>query len=188
MFLSDIANKEIYSGKTAKGVCRGVGISLKTHAVKYLFCADSTQANQRADFCVSVNAVQSVYPHILLTQLRPLRPQSCARIFIDCPVYSFEGNYLGKVTDLEIRNFIASYLFTDQEKRYPINGVCACQDALILKKEQPYPLGQRIPAPYLSELTEKKETIVTKSVLRSAIKKSKLIALTLSLPPFRLDG
>ncbi len=188
MFLTDIVNKEIFSGKTSKGVCRGVGVSLKTHAVKYLFCSGVAQANQHADFCISITAVESVNGCVQLSKLRPLRPQRCARIFIGCPVYSFEGHYLGNVADLEIRDFVATYLFTDQGERYPINGVCACQDALILKKEQPYPLGQRIPTPLLPLVTEKKDSVVTKSILRQAIKKGKLIELTLSLPPFHISG
>ncbi len=181
MFLSAITDKEIVSGATKKGICRGVGVSLKSHAVKYLLCASDGDT----DFSVSASAVERVDEQITLSSLRPLFPKRCARIFIGRPVYSFDGAYLGKVVDLEIREFIATNLFTDQNERYPINAVFACRDAVIIKKEQPYPLGQRVPTPILPLFTEKKDAVVSKQILRTAIEKGKLISLTLSLAPFR---
>ncbi len=188
MFLTDLINKRIFSGKTAKGICCGVGVSLKTHAVKYLLCANALTPTKRVDFCVSISAVENIGESIRLSQLRPLRPQRCANLFIGSPIYSFDGSYLGKITDLELREFIATRLFSDGGEIYSINAVSACQDAVILKKEQPYPLGQRIPAPVLPLVTEKKESVVTKGVLRTAIKRGALIRLTLSLPPFIREG
>ncbi len=184
MFLKDLTDKEIISGKTSKGVCRGVGLSLKSHAVKYLLCASAQGAN--TDFSVSTAAVESVDTEITLSKLRPLLPKNCARIYIGRPVYSFDGVYLGNITDLEMQGFVATRLYTDQNIAYPISAVTACQDALLLKREQPYPIGQRIPAPLLPLVTEKKDGIVTKPILRTAIGKGALIKLTLSLPPFYL--
>ncbi len=179
MFLSELIDKEIIVGKNVKGVCKGVGFSLKNHAVKYLLCANSS-----ADFCVSAASVESVGEHVRLSKLRPVHPQKCACVFINSPVYSFEGNYLGKITDLALHEFVATQLFTDQDAVYPVSAIIACQDAVILRREQPYPLGQRIPAPVLSLLSDKKDSVVTKSILRAAIQKGALIELTLSLPPF----
>ncbi len=186
MFLKDLVNKEIVSGKNVKGVCRGVGVSLKSHAVKYLLCA-SAPSSADADFAVAVSAVEDVDKQIYLSQLRPVLPKSCARIFIGRPVYSFEGVHLGNVADLEIQGFIATRLYTDQAIAYPVNVITACFDAVILKKELPYPLGQRIPAPMLSLVTDKADAVVTKPILRTAIRKGALTKLTLSLPPFYLD-
>ncbi len=182
MLLSSLVNKEILSGKTVKGVCLGVGISLKNYTVKYLLCASAQNASS-PDFAVSVSAVERIDDCVRLTKLRPLHPQNCARIFLGRPIYAFDGVFLGTVADLLVKDFTATDLFSDQNIRYPVSGITACHDAVILKKEQPYPLGQRIPAPLL-HLANDKNSLVTKPVLRAAIGKGTLIKLTLSLPPF----
>ncbi len=184
MLLKDITNREIVVGKSVKGYCRGVGISLKSHAVKYLLCASASTAS--ADFAVSASSVAMVGEQIALSSLRPLLPKSCAKVFVGNPVYSFEGAYLGKITDLAMEGFTATYLFTDQEETYPVSAVTASQDAILLKREQPFPLGQRIPAPLLVHFTEKKDGLITKPVLRSAIEQGRLVRLTLALPPFAI--
>lgn len=187
MFLSDITEKNIYAGKNdaSRGVCRGVGISLKSRAVKYLLCSCSaSQKIPSTDFSVNVSAVQDIDGGIRLSKLRPVFPKNCARIFIGYPVYSYDGSFLGKVTDLELENLTATRLFTDANVVYPVSAILACADAVILRKELPYPLGQRVPAPVLPLICDKNETLVTKSVLRSAIAKGGLIRLTLALPPF----
>ncbi|MBR2442447.1 MAG: hypothetical protein IKB20_05225 [Clostridia bacterium] len=186
MFLKDITNKPVFANGCLQGVCRGVGISLKTYAVKYLLCA-STPTQSATDFAVGVSAIESVQNEIRLSRLRVVYPKSCAKIFIGAPVYSFEGGYLGKVADLQIRDFVATSLVTDQGERFSVASLYACSDAVILKKEQPYPLGQRIPAPMLSLVECKKEAVVTKPVLRAAIRQKALINLTLSLPPFNAE-
>lgn len=187
MNLSDLNEKSIYVGKTLRGVCRGVALSLKSHTVKYLLCA-STLTQNNTDFSVGVSAVTEIGDTILLSRLRPAYPKNCAKISIGLPVYSFEGGYLGVVEDLEIRDFIATRLFTDRDEVFPITSIFACSDAVILRKEQPYPLGQRIPATLLPIVTDKTEGVVTKPVLRTALSKGALVKLTLSLPPFNLEA
>ena len=187
MKLSQLNEKNVYAGKILRGVCRGVALSLKSQAVKYLLCA-STLTQSNTDFSVGISAVTEVGESILLSRLRPAYPRNCAKISIGLPVYSFEGGYLGLVEDLEMRDFIATRLFTDRGDVFPITNVFACSDAVILRKEQPYPLGQRIPAPLLPIVTDKSEALVTKPVLRTAISKCALIKLTLSLPPFNLEA
>ncbi len=182
MFLKDLVDKEIFSGKTLKGYCRGVGVSLKTHAVKYLLCASSPA--EEPDFAISVSSVVEVGEQIKIISLRPVVPKNCVRIFIDRPIYAFDGIYLGKVADLAMQNFTASRLVSDRGNVYPVTSVTACFDAVILKKEPPYPIGQRIPTPMLSLANDKKSALVTKSVLKCAMGKSALVQLTLSLPPF----
>jgi len=183
MFLTQLTDREITVGKTPKGVCQGVGISLKTQAVKYLLCASSSTS--RARFAVPVSAVESVGEQIVLSRLRPVFPKNCACLFLHLPVYGFDGGFLGEVLDLAIKDFIATNLITS-EGEYPTNAITACADAVLLKKEQPFPIGQRIPAPMLSLLTDKTDGLVTKPILRTAIRKNTLVKLTLSLPPFRL--
>ena len=186
MKLSYLNEKSVYAGKTFRGVCRGVALSLKSQAVKYLLCA-STLTQTATDFSVGVSAVTEVGESILLSRLRPAYPKNCAKITIGLPVYSFEGGHLGFVEDLEMRDFVATRLLTDRGDVFPITSVFACADAVILRKEPPYPLGQRIPAPLLPIVTDKSEALVTKPILRAAIQKRALVKLTLSLPPFNLE-
>ena len=185
MFLSHLVNKEIYTGKTPRGVCLGVGISLKNQAVKYLLCANAP--NARAQFAVPVSAVERVAETIQLSRLRPVLPKNCVCLFPDIPIYAYDGTFLGNVVDLEMTEFVATVLYTDGNEDFPASAIAACADAVLLKKEQPYPLGQRIPAPFLPLFTDKADGVVSKPLLRSAIRKNTLIKLTLSLPPFSLD-
>ena len=187
MKLSYLNEKSVYAGKTFRGVCRGVALSLKSQAVKYLLCA-STLTQTATDFSVGVSAVTEVGESILLSRLRPAYPKNCAKITIGLPVYSFEGGYLGVVEDLEMRDFVATRLFTDRGDIFPITSLFACSDAVILRKEPPYPLGQRIPASLLPIVTDKSEALVTKPILRAAIQKRALVKLTLSLPPFNMEN
>lgn len=187
MKLSQLNEKSVYAGKAFRGVCRGVALSLKSQAVKYLLCA-STLTQTATDFSVGVSAVTEVGESIVLSRLRPSYPRNCAKISIGLPVYSFEGGFLGSVEDLEMREFVATRLITDRGDIFPITSVFACSDAVILRKEQPFPLGQRIPAPSLPIVTDKSEALVTKPILRAAIQKGALVKLTLSLPPFNLEA
>ena len=187
MKLSDLCEKSIYTNKTFQGVCKGVGLSLKSHAVRYLLCASSpTQKN--TDFSVGVNAVAEVNERISLSRLRPASPKGCAKVAIGLPVYSFEGGLLGRVADLDLFDFTATTLYTDHGETFPVTSIFACSDAVILRKEQPFPLGQRIPAPLLSLVTDKNDGVVTKQILRTAMKKGALVKLTLSLPPFQFTA
>ena len=186
MKLSELSEKSIYTNTTFQGVCRGVGLSLKSQAVRYLLCASSpTQAT--TDFSVGVNAVTEIRDRILLSRLRPASPKGCAKIAIGLPVYSFEGGFLGTVADLDLYDFTATTLYTDRGESFPVTAIFACSDAVILRKEQPYPLGQRIPAPLLSLVTDKNDGVITKQILRAAIERKSLVRLTLALPPFYFD-
>ena len=86
---------------------------------------------------------------------------------------------------MEMDDFIAVKLLTNRGEAFPLTAISAFSDAVILRKRQPYPIGQRIPITSCSNLNER---IVTKSVLRSAIENRALIRLTLSLPPFSLEN
>ena len=186
MKLSDLSEKSIYTNKNFQGVCRGVGLSLKSQAVRYLLCA-SSPTQTATDFSVGVNTVTEVNERIFLSRLRPASPKGCAKIAIGLPVYSFEGGFLGTVTDLDLYDFTATTLYTDRGESFPVTAILACADAVILRKEQPYPLGQRIPAPVLPLVTDKNDGVVTKQILRAAIEKGALAKFTLALPPFQLD-
>ena len=187
MLLSDVSEKNVFVNKISRGICLGIGFSLKTYSVKYLLCA-SVHTQNAVDFAVSTTAVTHVTDgNITLSRLRPVYPKNCAKISIGLPVYSFEGGFLGKVEDLEMRNFIVTRIFTDRDDVIPVTSVFACSDAVILRKEQVYPLGQRIPAPILSLISDKSESVVTRPILRNALAQKSLIKLTLSLPPFNLN-
>ena len=182
MFLSQLIGKQITSGKSIKGVCKGVGISLKNYAIKYLLCASSTSQNSSSDFAVNFGSVSHVENCIILPSLRTVAPKNCIKLFLGLPVFSCDGNFVGNLQDVEVINGVFTRFFVN-ENTYPITAIAACGDAIILKKEQPYPLGQRISAPCLCHIFDK-NPIVTKPVLRTAIANGKLIKLTLSLSPF----
>lgn len=184
MFLSEFTLKSVYVGKNLKGVCLGIGVSLKTATVKYLLCASETtfiSKTTQPDFAVSLSCVKEIGDVIRLSTLRPIHPKSYAKFILGLPIYSSEGFHLGFLQDVEIQNQTALRLITDKEASFsPLNCV-ACTDAVILRKEAPFPIGQRIPAPEQQDLNAQ---LVTKSVLKTAIKKGRLIRFTLSLSPF----
>ncbi len=185
MFLNALVNKEIIVGKTVKGYCRGVGLSLKNNMVKYLLC--SLRPTADVDFVVSASSVQSVGESIALSALRPVFPKGYAKVVLGRPAYLVDGVYLGKITDLAMEDFVATYLYTDQGGEYPVTSIMASQDAILLKREQPFPLGQRIPAPLLSTFTERRDGLITKPILRTAIGQGRLLRLTVALPPFGVE-
>ena len=185
MFLSQLVDMPVCVGKNTRAFCQGVGISLKTYAVKYLLCANAP--NSRAYFALPVSAVEEIGDGIRVSRLRPVLPKNCACVFLSLPVYAFDGGYLGKLIDMEVKNFVATALLTDEGGEYPVSGITACSDAILLKKEQPFPLGQRVPAPFLPIVTDKGDAIVTRPLLRTAMRKNALVKLTLSLPPVSLE-
>lgn len=185
MLLSSIAEKKVYVGKSLRGYARGIGISLKTYAVKYLLCASNANApNGYTDFSVSASSIQEISTSVYLKNARALQTKNCAKLFIGLPVFLVDGTYLGNVLDIEIQNLTVVKLLTNQGEHFPVTSVIACQDAVILRKELSFPIGQRIPAPSVFSFLDKSTTLVTKSVLKQAIQNGTLIQLTLSLPPF----
>ena len=182
MFLSKLTGKTLYLNNTPKGIVKGVGVSLKTHVVKYLLCANPQSS--RTQFALPASSIVSIDENVYLSRVRPALPKSCACLFIGLPIYTYDGAYLGKITELEVKNFIATILRTDDGTELPVSAIAACSDALLLKKEQPYPLGQRIPAPFIPSLSSKTDGVITKPILRCAMQKSSLVKLTLALPPF----
>lgn len=186
MLLSELIGKNICAGKTVRGVCRGVGISPKTFAVKYLLCAKSAQS-QSVDFSIGISAVEEIGNDIYLSRLRSVFPKNCDKIFLNQPVYLNEGVFLGNLADVELISLTATRLFTDRGTTHSALSIVACSDAVILKKEQTFPIGQRVPAPIVSKISDKNETIVTRSLLRTAMQNGALIRLTLSLAPFGVE-
>lgn len=185
MLLSHLINKNICSANTVKGCCKGVGISTKNAKVKYLLCASTNHS--ATDFAINASSVTDVEDEIAISALRPVFPKSCIKLFIGLPVFSYEGAYLGNLTDLSFDDFVATEFYTNRKKAYSVQNIFACNDAILLKKEQVYPLGQRIPAPVVSRFSNKSDSVVTKPYLRLAMSKGNLIKLTLSLSPFFLD-
>lgn len=186
MLLSSLVEKPVLVAAATRGVCMGVGVSLKNFTVKYLLCA-SLQNRKQMDFCVNYSAIIDLDESISLKALRPVFPRSCARFSLHLPIFSADGSFIGNLDDLEILDGVATRLFTEDGRVFPLSAVLACTDAVILKKEQPFPLGQLVPAPMLSTISNKKEGLVTKPLLRLAKEKSSLIKLTLSLPPFDVE-
>lgn len=186
MLLSQLVGKNICVGKTVRGVCLGIGISPKNFVVKYLLCAKSAQS-QTVDFSISISAVQEVGDEIFISRLRSVFPKNCDKIFLNQPVYLNEGIFLGALADVELISFTATRLFTDRGTTHSALSIVACSDAVILRKEQAYPIGQRVPAPVVLKISDKNEAVVTRSVLKNAMKNGALIRLTLSLSPFGIE-
>ncbi|MBQ8394506.1 MAG: hypothetical protein IJX49_02925 [Clostridia bacterium] len=182
MLLSSLLQKRIVVGDQCKGVCLGIGFSLKTHAVKYLLCGSAPHARV-ADFAVGINAVTGVSEVISLSRLRAVHPSGCAKVFYGLPIYAYDGVTLGEVRDMEILQGRVVRLFSDSGASYPTAALFACGDAVILRKPLPFPLGQPLSNEAKESFQDSGHT-VTKALLRRAIKKGKLIELTLSLPPF----
>ena len=107
MLLSEIVGKNVYSGKAVRGICRGVCLSLKSRAVKYLLCSREPAQNDYTEFSVGVNCIDTVAEKVFLKRLRPAVPKNCVRFFTGRPIYSEEGLYLGITADLVMEEFTA---------------------------------------------------------------------------------
>ena len=191
MYISELISAPVYVGNTHRGNCVGIGISLKSQKIKCIL--GNSQATLKPfffDFAVSVTNVQNIENRkIQLTQLRLANTQTCAKIFLGLPVYAYDGGFLGNLQDVSFdENYRLLKFFTDQGFSCPAMQLFACSDALILRKESPFPVGQRIPAPHLFRFLDKPTTIVTKKTLRQAVENGSLISLTLSLEPFRFSN
>ena len=186
MLLSALVGKELWLGKTCKGVCRGIGISLKTYEIKYLFCASAPSSVGEGDFVLPFSAVASIGESIQLSRARPVFPKSCAKLVLGRPVYDVGGVFFGELTDVEMSDYRVKTLCTSLGFRFSALLISTCFDAVLLKKELPYPIGQPVPAPVLFALNRKTDGVVTKPLLRLAMEKGELLKLTLSLPPFHL--
>ncbi|MBQ8323384.1 MAG: hypothetical protein IJX91_05405 [Clostridia bacterium] len=163
---------------------------MKSGSVKYLLCSSEVSLlshEPEPDFAVNLSAVEAVTERgVELSRLRPVLPKNCVKLFPNYPVYTQDGTFAGHVLNAELSDFKLVRLITDKNAIFPFTSVAACADAVILKKSQPYPLGQRIPAPVVSSFLNKNEPTVTRSVLKNAIENKALIRLTLSLAPFSL--
>ena len=185
MLLTQLIGKPVYSGKHPRGTVAGLYLSLKTKAVRYLLC-QTTQKNARTEFAVSVTAIASIGEAVTLKRLKTLFPKNVARMVLNRPIYTIEGEHLGSLADAELENFTLTGIITESEKRYSATCISALSDAVILKKSPPYPLGQRVPAPHLLPFPPQKSNspTVTRALLKEAIEQKKLVALTLYLSPF----
>ncbi len=173
MLLSQLIQKPLLLNKTPRGMLCGVGLSPKNKTIKYLFCS----THEKDDFVLPIDALANFSENALfLSRLRPILPKPCCKVYLGLPIYTFDGKFLGKLADVEIQNDVAIRFFTDQNECFSLSSISVISDAIILKKSQPYPLGQ----PFQRE----KEGVITKRTLRNAIKQQSLIRLTLSLPPF----
>lgn len=169
-----------------RGVCLGFGVSLKNYAVKYLLCCVSDEKGA-PDFALNFSAVERVdNENISLSSIRPVLPKSYVKIFENLPVYTQTGAFVGNVTKLQIDNNTLVKIYTDLHGFSP-SDIFACNDAIILKKTQSYPLGQRVPVTPNQDFLTQKSKLVTKPLLRFAIEKNALIKLTLSLAPFHFQ-
>ena len=187
MFLSQIIGKPIRKQNVTYGKATGVCVSLKSRALRYLTCLSTR--NFSTEFSVSFASVLDTEDEIILSRLKPLLPQNCVKLTLNRPIYDDTGKYLGFLKDVEFENGYLITLYASDEKRYAATRIIAVNDAIIVRKKQPYPLGQRIPAPaklhFCGDLTQnEKSGLITRAVLKNAVQNHSLIRLTLALPPF----
>lgn len=185
MLLSELAGKPVFSSNKLRGVCRGVGLSVKSRAVRYLVCSAPSPSDYTEFFLPVASVADYDEEGVYVKKFRAAAPQNCARFFCGKPVYADTGAYLGITADLEMRDFFALRFFTDSGKSYPAVSIAALLDAVIVKKPPVFPIGQTLPDAFAPSFLEKKDLAVTKSALKSAIREGVLIKLTLSLPLFR---
>ena len=170
-----------------RGYCVGFGVSLKTFTIKYLLCAfDNTTLQPEFSLKFST-ATRIEQDKIHIHNLRPVLPKSCVKIFLNTPIYTQTGVFCGNLNKIETDSDTSVRLFTEKCD-FSISEVYACADAIIIKKPQPYPLGQRIPARAPQNVLQTNTGLVTKPVLRSAIQTQSLIKFTLSLAPFSVEN
>lgn len=189
MYLSQLENKRLTLRSNERGVCKGVGISLKSRTLKYLLCNSLSVGDGASDFCIPVQAAEYFGEEIRLSRLRPVFPKGCAKLLLGRPLFTEDGVFLGNLEDAEFSGHALVRLISDRGENYPSSMLVASSDALLLRKRPAFPLGQRIPAPFLDKKTGKRDGYVTKAFLAKAIERGNLVRLTLSLPPFELfDG
>lgn len=120
--------------------------------------------------------------------VRPCSPKGTQRLTIGKPVYSTNGAFCGKLTDILIKNGVLSLFYTENGV-FSAENLYAAGDALLLKPSDPYPIGQKIPADTRAEtcggVPVRLSKQVTKSALRYFLHEGKLIEFTTSLPLFR---
>ncbi len=185
MRLSELIGKPVFVGDKQRGTFQGVFLSPKYKTVKYLLC-NIDQKNAKTALAVSVSCVERFEECIVLKRIRSTLPKNAVLFKMGCPAYTEEGTYLGVTLDVEIYNLTATDFFTESG-RFSATAVCAIGDAVLMKKEQPYPIGQRIPAHTLLQLSlPSNVTLVSKPILKNVIKAGRLVSFTLSLPPFHL--
>ena len=170
-----IITKTIHLNDAPRGICCALGVSLKTGLIKYLYC----KTDDGAEFAINATALTSVTPFSLLcSTLRPVIPKNAVKLFLGQPVYASTGKFLGNLTAVKQDCLRVLSLTTSQKCTFPLQCVGACNDAIILRKQLPYPLGQRVHTPT--------KQCVTRPLLRTAIAQNELIQFTLSLAPFHL--
>ena len=170
-----IITKTIHLNDAPRGICCALGVSLKTGLIKYLYC----KTDDGAEFAINATALTSVTPFSLLcSTLRPVIPKNAVKLFLGQPVYASTGKFLGNLTAVKQDCLRILSLTTSQKCTFPLQCVGACNDAIILRKKLPYPLGQRVHTPT--------KQCVTRPLLRTAIAQNELIQFTLSLAPFHL--
>ena len=180
MFLSSLINKRIIANHTPRGICVGVGISKKDGAVKYLCCSETH--NEQARFFVPFRSISAIDNEALITEkLRVVFPAKCLYLYLGLPVYTLQGVLLGTLENAQWENGMLSCLTVDG-KTLPFSIVYAVQNIILVQPTIRFPLGQRIPAPFLEK--NNRSPIITKRFLKESVQSGTLIRLTLSLPPF----
>lgn len=166
MFLHELEGKNIHTAKKLHGICKGVAVRIKSQKIHYLYCENA----EKQSFFLPVSTIKSVEEEgIMLKKMQPA-PLNLPILSTQKPVYLQEGIFLGRVQDVRIDNWKITQIILE-DKSYSSLCITALSDALLLKKAPPFPLG----------CVTKEGEIITRTLLKQAVKEGRLISLTTSL-------
>lgn len=173
MKLSDYIGKKIYAGKVCRGVCVGGRFSLKTYELKYLVVEG--KGGGRGEFTVALKNATLGQEEVRFPTARAVDPKNSVRFYPNRPVFDERGGYIGETDDLEAEGFVVTRLLLKNGDRLPASRITAFSDAVLVKPSPVFPLGEFLPNDVGGE---KRGTLVTRGVLRRAIERNSLVALT----------
>ena len=173
VFHSEIYAKRIRNGEYEmqfQGHCIGVFISKTTGEIKRLIC----QLPSGVNVCLPASSIDTIINgKIFVKNMTTSLPTNRFLLTPNLPVYSSNADYLGVLSDVEVRSNTVNKLIVG-EKKYPAAALNTVQDAVFLKPTV-YPVG---------EWANTEKANVTGKLLKEKIRQGSLIGFTLSLSPF----
>ena len=173
VFHSEIYVKRTRNGQAEfefQGYCAGVFLSKTTGEIRQVVCQLSTGVS----VCLPSSSIEKILEgKIFVKNMKTSLPTNRFLLTPNLPVYSSNADYLGLLTDVDVRLNTVNKLIIGN-KKYPAAALNTVQDAVFLKPTV-YPVGEWA-------TTEKAN--VTSKLLKEKIRQGSLIGFTLSLAPF----
>jgi hypothetical protein len=173
VFHSEIYAKRTRNGQDEfefQGYCTGVFLSKTTGEIRRIVCRLPSGVNA----CLPVSSIEKILEgKIFVKNMKTSLPTNRFFLTPDLPVYSSNADYLGFLTDVDVRSNTVNKLIVGN-KKYPAAALNTVQDAVFLKPTV-YPVG---------EWANTEKANVTGKLLKEKIRQGSLIGFTLSLSPF----